>query len=261
MRKDCVARELTIEVVVGAFMVMVLLGLGYFTIILSKTAVFSKKYPIEMVFNHVAGLRDGDSIMVRGMPTGKVQSLRLEADGVHVIALLDAPIEIREGYEMAILASSMLGGQHLEIKLGDGDRLPLDTVFYGRPPSDLMADAAELINHLKSGVVEGGVIENIRKTTVDLQEMVERVNAGKGMLGKLLSEDDKLYEDLAATMSSLRNVTGKLERGEGVLGQLINDDALYGEIRAVAEEARALIDDYREVSPVLTFTSVFFGAL
>ena len=34
MRKDCVARELTREIIVGAFMVMILLGLGYFTIIL-----------------------------------------------------------------------------------------------------------------------------------------------------------------------------------------------------------------------------------
>ncbi len=31
MRKDCVARELTREIIVGAFMVMILLGLGYFT--------------------------------------------------------------------------------------------------------------------------------------------------------------------------------------------------------------------------------------
>ena len=36
MRKDFIAREMTMEIAVGVFMVMVFLGLGYFTIILSR---------------------------------------------------------------------------------------------------------------------------------------------------------------------------------------------------------------------------------
>ena len=48
MRKDCVARELTMEMVVGAFMVMILLGLGYFTIILARE-------PLLQRYRHIGG--------------------------------------------------------------------------------------------------------------------------------------------------------------------------------------------------------------
>jgi len=263
MRKDCVARELTIEIVVGSFMIMVLLGLAYFTIILSSTTIFSRKYPLEIVFAHVTGLRDGDSIMVRGMPVGEVKSLHLNRDGVHVVASLDSPIEVRNGYEVKIVSTSMLGGHHLEIDLGDehGSVVPLDTPLKGKEPYDLMADAAELVNKVKAGIIDGGVIENVQKAASDLQAMIERINTGKGTLGRLFSEDDQLYNDLSATMASLRSITDKIERGEGALGHLINDDALYKELQAIAEDVRATIDDYRETAPVVTFTSVFFGAL
>ena len=41
MRQDTIAREMSREIVVGAFLVMILLGLGYFTIILSRETFFS----------------------------------------------------------------------------------------------------------------------------------------------------------------------------------------------------------------------------
>ena len=44
MKKDWIARELTIEIIVGAFIIMVLLGMGYFTIMLSKESWFGNKH-------------------------------------------------------------------------------------------------------------------------------------------------------------------------------------------------------------------------
>ena len=45
-----------------------------------------------------------------------------------------------------------------------------------------------------------------------------------------------------------------------MLGRLVNDDGLYEQIEGIVEEARAALDDVRETSPVVTFTSIFFGA-
>jgi phospholipid/cholesterol/gamma-HCH transport system substrate-binding protein len=253
---------------------------------------------MEFAFTRVMGLRDGDSVVVRGMPVGKVKALHLNPDGVHVTASMDSPIEMRRGYKIRIVSTSMLGGQHVDVYQGEeqAESLPPYTVFRGEDPYDLMADAAELINGVKSGIIDGGVVENLRKASIDIQKVVERISAGKGTLGRLLSEDDKLYEDLAATVasarvltaklergegtlgrllsgddqlyqdlaataSSVRAMTGKLEKGEGALGHLLNDDELYEEIRQLVEEVSSTIDDYRETSPVATFTSIFFGAL
>jgi phospholipid/cholesterol/gamma-HCH transport system substrate-binding protein len=298
MRTTTLGREMRMETVVGAFIVMIMLGLGYFTIALSKTPFFGKKkYRIEVVFHDVMGLRKEDNVVIRGMTAGTVKHLDLQKDGVHVYLSLDHEPHITNDYKMSIVSTSILGGRYLQIEEGSpGHReLPLDFPFRGREPHDLMADAAEFVNKLKQGAVEGGMIDNFLAVSEQLKEVTTRVSSGKGMMGKLLSEDEKLfndlsagvesfknisqrmdkgegslgkllskddqvYKDLAASVASLRRVSEKIEKGEGVLGKLVNDDNLYKDIEKTIKEVRATVDDYRETMPVVTFTSVFFGA-
>jgi phospholipid/cholesterol/gamma-HCH transport system substrate-binding protein len=298
MRKDCVAREMSMEIIVGSFMVMVLLGLAYFTIILSREAIFSKSYGIEIVFDKVMGLRNGDSIVVRGMPVGKVSALRLEGDGVHVVGSLEAEVNVRAGYKMTIVQSSVLGGRHLNIDGGpsDGALLKPDTAFLGTTPHDLISDAGEVMSSLRTSLVDGRAIDKISLAADNLYQISERLNTGQGTLGKLLSEDDTIYNDVAASVASLRSLSGRLEsgqgtlghlmadddqlyndlsatvaslkivaqrleNGEGLLGKMMTDDQLYNQLSGIISEAMEVLDDYRETSPVVTFTSIFFGAL
>ncbi|MBN1557489.1 MAG: MCE family protein [Lentisphaerae bacterium] len=297
MNKDWMARELTMEVVVGVFIVMVFLGMGYFTIILSRETWFGTKERVEVVFDNVMGLREGDSVVARGMPVGKVEHLALGNSGVRVTAQLDQPLNIREDYRITIEATSILGGRHMEIDEGSPDAALAqgDGAYRGSTPYDLMKDAAEVMNALRKGLVENGAIEHLQQAASDLQAVIARINAGKGTLGKLMSEDDSLYEnlsagvasmrkiaerlesgqgtlgklmseddtvyeDMSAAVASLRTVAERLERGEGMLGKLTQEDGLYAEIEATVKEVRASMDDMREMSPVVTFTSIFFGA-
>ena len=298
MRKDCVAREMSMEIVVGAFMIMVLLGLAYFTIILSREAIFRQTFEIEIVFDKVMGLRNGDSIVVRGMPVGKVADLRLADDGVHVIGSLDSEVKVHAGYKMTIVQTSVLGGRQLNIDGGPGDGVPLDpeTSFLGTTPHDLIADAGEVMSSLRTSLVDGRAIDKISLAADNLYQISERLNTGQGTLGKLLSEDDTVYKDVAASVASLRKLTERLESGqgtlghlmtdddalyndmsatvaslrviakrledgEGLLGKMMTDDQLYNQLSGIISEAMEVLDDYRETSPVVTFTSIFFGAL
>jgi phospholipid/cholesterol/gamma-HCH transport system substrate-binding protein len=297
MRKDCVARELTREIIVGAFMVMILLGLGYFTIILSRETWFTKKQHMDVKFKNAMGLREGNNVVVRGMPVGKIDHLVLDDPWVRVRLVLDNKLKMKKDYEIKIVATSILGGRYLEIDEGSENLpvIPMSSHFVGREPYDLMADAAAVINKARTELVEGGAIDNLKKVIEQLSAMVDRVAEGKGTLGLLLSEDttlyddvagavaalrdvaerlqrgdgtlghlmskdDQLYKDLSATVASLKHITGKLEKGEGSLGKLISDDGVYSEVEGMLKEARAALDDMRETSPVVTFTSVFFGA-
>jgi phospholipid/cholesterol/gamma-HCH transport system substrate-binding protein len=301
MKKDSLARELRMEIVVGAFMVFVLVGLGYFTIILSGEKWFGTKHLMEVRFKDVMGLKEGDSVVVRGMPVGKVKSLTLEPspiNSVRVTAMLDQPVVVRMGGKITVVATSVLGGRYLQIDEGPeaNPKLPENTIFEGQQPYDLVGDASETINAVKQGLIQGGVISNLQSMTAQFNEIATRVNGGKGMLGKLFSEDDTLYNDLSAAATSLKNITAKLdkgegalgklmsnddtvykdlsaaaaslknisagiERGEGLLGKLVKDDSLYEKVSSTIDEVRATVDDYRETAPVVTFTSIFFGAL
>ncbi len=300
MKKDWRERELTMEVIVGAFLVMVFFGLAYFTIILSKETLFQQKYEMRVMFSDVRGLREGDNVFLRGMPVGKVRSLRLDCEtqcsGVCVTLNLDLPVTIREGYAFRIVTTSLLGGQQLQIFEGNPDGEVIEKEIYvGRPPHDLMGDAAEIVAVARKEIVEGDVFGKIRSVVQQFDEMVTRVNAGQGTLGRLLAEDDTVYEDLAAAvggirkivdgladgegmagklltgestalddldavMASLRTIVTKIERGEGTVGRLIAEDGIYQDIEATINEIRAAVDDFRETAPITTFSSIFFGA-
>ncbi len=299
MKKNWRERELTMEVVVGAFMVMIFLGLGYFTIILSNETWFRQKVQMEVSFPHVMGLSSGDPVVVRGMPVGKVRSLDLvsgKGNRVHVMLSLNEPVELYEDYKIMIMTTSILGGRQLEIFEGSPERERVSKEIYrGSAPSDLMADASRIVSAIKDGLVEGGIIANIENAVSQISELVDRVHSGKGTLGRLLAEDDTLYEDAAATVAAVRTMAERLEagkgtlgallseddqlyrdlgetaaslnrimsaidKGEGLIGKLVRDETLYEEVKAIVSEARAALDDLRETVPVTTFGSILFGA-
>lgn len=332
MKKDWIAREMTVEIIVGVFVVLVFLGLAYFTIILSQGVWFRPKYVWKIQFDEVMGLRENDKVVVRGMPVGKVKTLELQAHGVCVEAALDEPIEVREGYAARVIATSILGGRYLEIDTGPvgGRRIEQGSLLQGEEVLDLMSNAAELVKAAKKSLVEEGTLDNLRDTSASLKEIMERVQRGEGTVGKLLSADNTLYEDLTATVASLRtlttrlekgegtlgklfssdstlhddltatvasirkvtdrlekgegtlgrllssddqmytdlqagvaslkNITGQIESGQGLLGRLLKDDSLYDDVSQAVQEVRGWIDDYRETSPVVSFTSVAVGA-
>lgn len=252
MRQRCINRALSTEVVVGAFMLTILLGLGYFTIILSREAWFRTQVPLDVLFDDVMGLRDGDIVICRGMPVGKVRSLTLSPDGVLVHSMLDEELDLREDYKITVVPSSLLGGRQLQIDKGSESAAPIpaDAELAGFRPHDLIADAGELFNGLKEGLVDGGVIDDLRAVSADLKAMTadlrgiaSRLAAGEGTLGKLLSEDATLYNDLAASVASLKEISGRLENGEGTLGKLMSaDDTLYKDVAATMGALRATVE-------------------
>ena len=284
------------EVTVGAFMFMVLLALGFFTIVLSRENLFSKSYKVDVVFDSVMGLREGDNVFVRGVDVGKIRRILIEKDGVHVVAILEQNLQLHEDYKAEILPSSVLGGRYLSIYEGSEAKplIPQVAVIRGTTPVDLINEATETIQSIKQALEEGGILENLKsamaqikdittklnkgegaigklltddavytdlqKITANLRDISTRLAEGKGTIGKLLSEDDHLYDNLNDAVASIKDVTQTISQGEGTIGKLAKSDELYQEMKILLQEIRATIDDFRETTPITTFTSIFFGA-
>lgn len=297
MSRTSFSREFKMETLVGTFVVMIFLGVAYFTIILSRTTWLAEEYPIEVVFSNVTSLSEGDTVVVRGMPVGQVDSLTLEDDGVHVMAVLDQEIPLYDDYKVTILANSMLGGRRMEIAAGTPMHQPVPPgeVLRGEDPTDLVADASEMISEVKEAMTSGGIVSNLQSVSSNLNAITTEIRSGQGTLGKLifardsayddlsatasslrsvvegiekgegtigrLVKDEKVYDDLSATASSLRNVVEGIEKGEGTIGRLVKDDEVYDRVVRTMEDVQATLDEYRETAPVVTFSSVFFGAL
>jgi hypothetical protein len=69
-----------------------------------------------------------------------------------------------------------------------------------------------------------------------------------------------VYRDLKDASGALKRFADQFEHSEGMLGKLVRDDTLYRELEQAIRELRAWIDDSRETSPVVSFTSILFGA-
>ncbi|PYM31257.1 MAG: hypothetical protein DME15_18165 [Candidatus Rokuibacteriota bacterium] len=89
-----------------------------------------------------------------------------------------------------------------------------------------------------------GTLEDLRATAKNLREISDRVVAGRGTLGALVTgsaEDGGLgtaVQDLKVAIHNLRSVSQKLSAGEGTLGALVADPTVYERLVTILEGAQ-----------------------
>lgn len=299
MKKISIDRELRREMVVGAFAFLVVLGLFLFSIFITGEIFVGKKQELRVLFKDVMGLRVGERVVCRGMSVGEVKELSLlpMKGKVEVLCYLDKPVHLREKYAITIEPTSLLGGRLVRIREGpaDGAEVPEGAVLEGRMPFDLVQETGELVTSVRRTVEAGGVLTNLQVAVAQAREIVEKMNDGTGTLAQLINDkavyddmkavaaslkiiakklesgkgvlsglvhDEEMYADMKAAVGNLREISQRLADGKGLLGQLLaEDDELSAEVKLFVQDIRAAVDDFRETAPILTFTSVFFGAL
>ena len=249
------------ETMVGVFMTAVLALLAYFTIVISGVDILSghSKVPVAVEFTDVGGLKDRDSVMYRGMKVGVIDAINLDGKTVKMVALVDDNVVLREKYRISVASFSLLGGNYLLLEEGVGKPLPLEgTVFRGEPPMDWMRDLGRIANSV-SQITSGGelrdIVTNVQTVAARLSQVVSRVERGEGTVGKLLSADDTVYQDIKEavsaaktavasvndTFTSAKTIAARIERGEGTVGKLLSsDETVYRDLKDSLENIRTV---------------------
>ncbi|UCD57884.1 MAG: MCE family protein [Candidatus Hydrogenedentota bacterium] len=162
--------------------------------------------------------------------------------------------------------------------------------------SRIMTENEEGIKEIIDGLRDAS--PQLREVAESVNNIAKKIESGEGTIGKLV-QDDKLYDDMRELSASLReasatmtrilgdneediktivaslkeatpkleltmnridSITQKIEKGEGTIGKLVQDEELYREATRMLKEARHAAEDVREQVPIITFTSVIFGA-
>ena len=235
------------ETIVGIFMAAVLALLVYFTIVISGVDILvgHTKVPMRVEFADVGGLKDRDSVMYRGMKVGVIDHIDLSKTNVVMTVRVTSDVVLREGYRISVASLSLLGGNYLLLEEGTGKPLPLETtLFRGEPPTDWMRDIGRIASSVGDLMSDGGIksiVTNIEAVAAKLNVVVTRVERGEGTVGKLLSSDETVYNDLKDTISSAKAVAGRLERGEGTVGKFLSsDETVYNDIKDTVASAKAV---------------------
>ena len=237
------------EVIVGVFVTVIFLGLAAFTIVISGATLFrNNNFEIEVVIPDAMGLRKNDLVIAKGTTVGDVTDVFYNQDGVHIKALLRAPVVFHEGYDITVVSTSILGGRQLHIFEGNPENSIVENTkqLKGRKPADLFEDATAAVKRVRD-FLDTGTLDNLENFSKNISEISDRLNNGEGTLGKLLSSNDEVYTNLNAVVSNIRSITDRLESGEGTLGRLLsNDDTIYTDLQKTVSNLSEITGRLRE---------------
>ncbi len=118
------------ELIVGAFVVVGMIALGYLTIHLGKVELFgSTGYILYADFTSVAGLKLGDPVEIAGVKVGKIESIALaENEGVlddqgRLGLRIDPEIKLEEDAIASVRARGLIGDKFVSISFGGSEKL------------------------------------------------------------------------------------------------------------------------------------------
>lgn len=224
-------------VVMAALMVFAVGGAGGF---------FWQRYPLKTHFPNIATVKAGTPVRVSGIEVGVVTDIVFSgtgADAVFEVANDVRPL-VTDKSLAVIGAISMLGEGAVDITAAPGGTPIPD---WGYVPSGVDAgsiaslastasaslnETQQLIADLRAGkgtlgklVTDDAAYRDVDALIQAATRVADAVRTGRGSLGRLVN-DPKMYNELAASTAALNEMTGRLARGEGSLGQLLNDPAL-----------------------------------
>lgn len=242
---------------IGAFFLVVLIAAGVLILRIEDIAIGKKARTraVEVHFADVAGLDDKSAARIAGVRVGKVDGIRLLADGSAIVRIaLEGDVELRQGAAGQIRAMGLLGDKYVDLypgppsgaRLADGARIegsvPTSLDELTKLAGDIGKDVKELTSALRGSI--GGregeeklnrIVENIGRLAESLAQMVE---ANRFNVDASLKNVREFTAGLNATLARLDRI---LDENRGSLrGTMANADELTAKLKATADNLSSI---------------------
>lgn len=160
--------------------------------------LFGQTVRLRVSFTNVAGLKEGNNVRLGGIDIGTVEKIRLINDTsvmVYMAVKGDVTKFIKRDAVITISTEGLMGDKVLVIIPGD-PQSPVAT------ENDVLASMPaiktdDILSSLKNSA------ENAEKITSDLAEISHKLNKGRGIVARLIS-DTSLSNNLNTTVSNLK---------------------------------------------------------
>jgi len=120
-------KKINIETLVGLFLVIGFISLGYLSIKLGDIGLFgSKQYSIKARFSNVSGLKEGAVVEIAGVPVGKVSKIDLNDYEAVVEMMIDRDVKMPEDSIASIRTQGIIGDKYIKIKIGGSEEYLAD---------------------------------------------------------------------------------------------------------------------------------------
>lgn len=206
-------------VVIASVLILALSGQGGF---------WWQRYTFRAKFSNAGGVLAGSPVRVAGVPVGAVTGIRFVGQEVEMDLEIheDMQQRVRTTSRATIGSVSMLGEGAVDITASTtGDPIP----EYGYVPTgSAQAQLADVTTQTSKGITE-------------LTALIEAVRAGKGTVGRLIT-DEQLYTDLQQVTAAAKEVADGLAKGKGTLGQLLNNPDAARQLEGSLKNLTAITD-------------------
>jgi phospholipid/cholesterol/gamma-HCH transport system substrate-binding protein len=238
----------------GAFVVI---GTLVFSIALfmigERRMLFEDRFTLYAEFATLGQLEEGATVRVAGMNAGEVTSVQVPASPAGKFRV---KMEVREDLRQLIRTDSvataktegLVGGIYVSIVTGSETAPEIaegGTIQSVEPLelADLLAQASETVAMVNDtvaalrGDIEGAV-KDIALTAEEAQALLHEIRPD---LAAIARNGSKASQDVSELVASVN-------QGKGTLGKLIHDDTLYQRAAQIADEAKVVMANMREVS-------------
>ena len=252
------------ETIVGIFVVASMAALLVMVLIVAQQeGLFHEYVTYRTIFKNVSGLKTGSEVHLAGVTVGNVLNTAINPDGYIVVTFQvqkKYSDRVRDDSRSTIGFMGLLGDKSLDLTSGSLKKaaIPPDGLVTSVEPLDitqLLARAGPSLEELQKVITnlvsltddlaEPG--SDTRKILVEVRDIVSKINAGKGSMGKLVN-DPGLYRDTADAMAQVRKFVDSLEKGKGVVGTLLNDPAFKDQAVKTMAEMQATFANLNKTS-------------
>jgi phospholipid/cholesterol/gamma-HCH transport system substrate-binding protein len=234
------------ETIVGVFVVGSLLALLIMVLVIARQeGLFQEYVEYRAIFRNVSGLKVGSEVHLAGVTVGNVKDITISREGSTLVTfqvIKKYSDRVRADSQASIGFMGLLGEKSLDLTAGSPNQFPIPAEGWvaATEPIDItqmLAKAGPGLENLQKildnvATLTGSLVGKeggLTKTIDELQEIMKKINSGKGSLG-LLVNDPKLYQETTQTLTSARKVFADLEQGKGTVGALINDPKIKAQV-------------------------------
>jgi phospholipid/cholesterol/gamma-HCH transport system substrate-binding protein len=205
------------ELRVGVVVLVSLLVLAFTILYIGSGggSPLAAKYHVKALMSDVNGLKTGAPVRLGGVEVGTVTSVDFAHEGGGGLVQVSMKLDRRVAGRITTDSEATLGSLGL---LGE-KAVDITSSTRGQPlhDGDFIAAAAE--DPFK------GLLSDASDSTAHLRRILSRMDAGEGLIGKAL-RDDELYTRMVDVSERLQRLMTKMESQQGPLGRLVNDQEM-----------------------------------
>ncbi|HET8924722.1 MAG TPA: MlaD family protein [Candidatus Acidoferrum sp.] len=235
------------ELRVGIFVLVGLFVLGSGIFYVTAPGILGPKYGLKTFLPEVSGLSNGAPVRLDGVEIGNVDGIKIvprtKEKAVDKNKNIEVDMRIDRNYRQYILTDStaslvtegLLGNRYVNVTRG----------VTGLP----IADKGEIPGAEEKAMKEvversAEVLGNLSALSENIQELIQGVRAGKGSLGKLLT-DEQAYYHLNNILAKGDTMITNVQAGQGTLGKLVASDEMYTKVDKGLDNVNVILADVR----------------